>query len=102
MSAIPEFDYHRAKAGRSVQAEEPRHHPDCVSCCAMNRCHWCLNRPESGTILSTGPDGYVYSACRTHLQYFREMQGRSTPNAGLDLRAGLEHLDIAVPSPLTR
>lgn len=68
----------------------------------MNRCHWCLMRPESGTLTSTGPDGYVYSACKAHVQYFAEMQRRANPSAGLDLRAGLQQLNIAAPSPLMR
>jgi len=98
MSAIPEFD---TPIRRVVVAPSP-HHPHCTDCCAMGRCHWCLMRPESGTLTSTGPDGFVYSACRGHAQYFAEMQRRANPSAGLDLREGLEHLTITQPSPLHR
>ncbi len=96
--AFPEFTTTRR---RTVVVASP-HHPDCTACCAMNRCHWCLNRPESGTLTSMGPDGFIYSACGTHIRYFAEMQRRASSSAGVDLRDGLEHLDIAVPSPLTR
>ncbi len=102
---LAEVRHLKALVDQLMPVEDPlpyRHHPDCAECCAWGRCHWCLSKPETGTITSTGPDGFIYSACRAHLTYFAEMQRRASPSAGLDLRAGLEHLEIATPSPLTR
>jgi len=103
VNAIPEFETRPRQMGSGLTLNlGPLHHPDCRECCALNRCHWCLNRPENGTITSKGEDGFVYSACKTHLQYFAEMQNRTMSSAGVDLRAGLEHLAISDPPLLTR
>jgi len=102
--AIPEFaDAKRmlSDVGREFAAVYNRpslHHPNCGECCAMGRCHWCLVKPESGT-LTASINGFVYSACRAHHRFFAEMQQRASPSAGLDLTAGLAGLSI---SPLTR
>jgi hypothetical protein len=52
-------------------------HPDCVACCQLGRCHWCLIAPMSGQI-AQAPDGFMYAMCAAHIRYFREVtRGRS-------------------------
>lgn len=102
--AIPEFEIRQQldairTESATLSAAVMPHHPNCLECCAIGRCHWCLHRPESGTLTVQGDDGFVYSACRPHHQYFLMAQKEAQPHSGVDLRAGLANVSI---SPLTR
>ena len=54
-------------------------HPDCSSCCALQRCHWCLVHTGDSAITGSWSD-YTIFACRAHAKMFtKSLERRPKP-----------------------